>query len=200
MAAGETTSRSARRLRAVRVGTDVTGAVRERFAPSPTGHLHVGGARTALFNWLYARHHRGAFVLRIEDTDRSRSTDANVAAILQALEWLGLPWDEGPPTPGYRQTERLAIYREHAERLFAAGRAYYCDCAPAELERERRAAQARKETFRYSGRCRARGLAAGALPLRIPGEGATGGNDPIPGPVTFGPRPLRDSVLVPPAG
>src|SRR2546428_306164 len=98
MAAGETTSRSARRLRAVRVGTDVTGAVRVRFAPSPTGHLHVGGARTALFNWLYARHHRGAFVLRIEDTDRSRSTDANVAAILQALEWLGLPWDEGPPT------------------------------------------------------------------------------------------------------
>src|SRR5207247_11480172 len=118
MAAGETPSRSARQLRAVRVGTDVTGAVRVRFAPSATGHLHVGGARTALFNWLYARHHRGAFVLRIEDTDRSRSTDANVAAILQALEWLGRSWDEGPPTPGYRQSERLAIYREHAERLF----------------------------------------------------------------------------------
>src|SRR5213596_2008622 len=166
-------------MRAVRVGTDVTGAVRVRFAPSPTGHLHVGGARTALFNWLYARHHRGAFVLRIEDTDRSRSTDANVAAILQALEWLGLSWDEGPPTPGYRQSERLAIYREHAERLFAAGRAYYCDCAPVELERERRAAQARKETFRYSGRCRARGLAAGALRLRIPDEGATVVNDLI---------------------
>ena len=101
----------------------MSGTVRVRFAPSPTGHLHVGGARTALFNWLYARHHRGAFVLRIEDTDRSRSTDAHVAAILQALEWLGLPWDEGPPTPGYRQSERLAIYREHAERLFATGRA-----------------------------------------------------------------------------
>jgi len=157
----------------------VSGTVRVRFAPSPTGHLHVGGARTALFNWLYARHHRGAFILRIEDTDRSRSTDANIAAIVEALEWLGLDWDEGPPTPGYRQTERLAIYREHAERLFAAGRAYYCDCAPEQLERERRAAQARKETFRYSGRCRDRGLAAGALRLRIPDEGATIVNDLI---------------------
>ena len=174
----------------------MTGAVRVRFAPSPTGHLHVGGARTALFNWLYARHHRGAFVLRIEDTDRSRSTDANVAAILQALEWLGLSWDEGPPTPGYRQSERLAIYREHAERLFAAGRAYYCDCAPVELERERRAAQARKETFRYSGRCRARGLAAGALRLRIPDEGATVVNDLIHGPVTFDHSQLDDWILV----
>src|SRR5213596_1761466 len=182
-------------MRAVRVGTDVTGAVRVRFAPSPTGHLHVGGARTALFNWLYARHHRGAFVLRIEDTDRSRSTDANVAAILQALEWLGLSWDEGPPTPGYRQSERLAIYREHAERLFAAGRAYYCDCAPVELERERRAAQARKETFRYSGRCRARGLTAGALRLRIPDDGATVVNDLIHGPVTFEHRLLDDWIL-----
>src|SRR5256712_8358397 len=160
-------------------------AVRVRFAPSPTGHLHVGGARPALFNWLYARHHRGAFVLRIEDTDRSRSTDATVTAILQALEWLGLPWDEGPPTPGYRQTERLAIYREHAERLFAAGRAYYCDCAPAELERERRAAQTRKETFRYSGRCRARGLAAGALPPRIPVARATALNHPLLRPEAF---------------
>src|SRR5213595_1691594 len=95
----------------------MSGAVRVRFAPSPTGHLHVGGARTALLNWLYARHHRGTFILRIEDTDRSRSTDENITAILEALEWLGLDWDEGPPTPGYRQTERLPIYRDHAERL-----------------------------------------------------------------------------------
>src|SRR5438093_653563 len=134
----------------------MSGAVRVRFAPSPTGHLHVGGARTALFNWLYARHHRGTFILRIEDTDRSRSTDENITAILEALEWLGLDWGEGPPTPGYRQTERLPIYRDHAERLRATGRAYYCDCPPELLERERRAAQARKETFRYSGRCRDR--------------------------------------------
>jgi len=174
----------------------VSGTVRVRFAPSPTGHLHVGGARTALFNWLYARHHRGAFILRIEDTDRSRSTDANIAAIVEALEWLSLDWDEGPPTPGYRQTERLAIYREHAEWLFAAGRAYYCDCAPEQLERERRAAQARKETFRYSGRCRDRGLAAGALRLRIPDEGATIVNDLIHGPVTFDHRQLDDWILV----
>ena len=120
----------------------MSSAVRVRFAPSPTGHLHVGGARTALFNWLYARHHRGTFVLRIEDTDRSRSTEENIALIIEALAWLGLDWDEGPPAPGYRQTERLPIYRAHAEQLLAAGRAYYCDCAPETLERLRQAATA----------------------------------------------------------
>src|SRR5438045_2804443 len=105
-------------------------AVRVRFAPSPTGQLHVGGARTALFNWLYARHHGGTFVLRIEDTDRSRSTDENIAFIVDALRWLGLDWDEGPPPPASRQTERLESYRAHAARLVAAGRTYSCDCAP----------------------------------------------------------------------
>jgi glutamyl-tRNA synthetase len=172
------------------------GAVRVRFAPSPTGHLHVGGARTALFNWLYARHHRGTFILRVEDTDRSRSTDENLATILEALEWLGLDWNEGPPTPGYRQTERLPIYREHAERLRATGSAYYCDCPPELLERERQAAQKRKETFRYSGRCRDRGLATGALRLRIPTAGATVVNDLIHGPVTFDHGQLDDWILV----
>jgi glutamyl-tRNA synthetase len=170
--------------------------VRVRFAPSPTGHLHVGGARTALFNWLHARHHDGRFLLRIEDTDRSRSTEENLGFIIDALSWLGLDWDEGPPTPGYRQTERLAIYREHAERLVAAGRAYYCACTPAELDEERRAAESRKETFRYSGRCRDRGLSAGALRLRIPDEGATVVNDLIHGPVTFEHRQLDDWILV----
>ena len=170
--------------------------VRVRFAPSPTGHLHVGGARTAIYNWLYARHHGGAFVLRIEDTDRSRSTEENIGLIVEALEWLGLDWDEGPPAAGYRQTERLPSYREHAERLRAAGRAYYCDCAPADLERARQAAQARKETFRYSGRCRDRGLPAGALRLRIPGAGATVVNDLIHGPVTFEHGQLDDWILV----
>jgi glutamyl-tRNA synthetase len=170
--------------------------VRVRFAPSPTGHLHVGGARTALFNWLYARHHRGVFILRIEDTDRSRSTEEHITAIVEALRWLGLDWDEGPPAPGYRQTERLDLYRQHAERLLAAGRAYYCDCPPAELERERQAAQARGETFRYSGRCRDRGLRAGALRLRVPDDGTTVVNDLIHGPVTFDHRQLDDWILV----
>jgi glutamyl-tRNA synthetase len=174
----------------------MTGAVRVRFAPSPTGHLHVGGARTALFNWLYARHHRGAFILRIEDTDRSRSTEEHITAIVEALEWLGLDWDEGPPSPGYRQTERLDIYREHAERLLRAGRAYYCDCSPELLDRERKAAQKRKETFRYAGRCRDRGLTGGALRLRIPQEGATVVNDRIHGPVTFEHSQLDDWILV----
>ena len=169
--------------------------VRVRFAPSPTGHLHVGGARTALFNWLFARHHRGAFILRIEDTDRSRSTDENIVSIVDALRWLGLDWDEGPPTPGYRQTERLAIYREHAERLLRSGRAYYCDCSPELLDRERAAAQQRGETFRYSGRCRDRGLGAGALRLRIPGDGATVVNDLIHGHVTFEHSQLDDWIL-----
>jgi glutamyl-tRNA synthetase len=170
--------------------------VRVRFAPSPTGHLHVGGARTALFNWLYARHHRGTFVLRIEDTDRSRSTEENIGSIIDALTWLGLDWDEGPPTPGYRQTERLDLYRDHAQRLVHAGRAYYCDCSPADLERARKAAEARKETFRYSGRCRDRGLTGGALRLRIPDTGATVVNDLIHGPVTFDHAQLDDWILV----
>ena len=126
--------------------------VRVRFAPSPTGHLHVGGARTALFNWLCARHGGGTFVLRIEDTDRSRSTDENIDFIVDALTWLGLGWDEGPPTPGYRQTERFDIYREHAERLQLRGRAYYCDCSPEVLDAQRKAAEALKEKFRYEGR------------------------------------------------
>ncbi len=173
-----------------------TSAVRVRFAPSPTGYLHVGGARTALFNWLFARHHAGVFILRIEDTDRSRSTEENIEAIIDALGWLGLDWDEGPPTPGYRQTERLALYQEHAARLVHLGRAYYCDCPSEMLERERRAAQARNETFRYSGRCRGRGLTAGALRLRMPDEGATVVNDLIHGPVTFEHRQLDDWILV----
>jgi glutamyl-tRNA synthetase len=170
--------------------------VRVRFAPSPTGHLHVGGARTALFNWLFARHHRGVFILRIEDTDRARSTDENLGAILDALRWLELDWDEGPPAPGYRQSERLDLYRRAAERLRDAGRAYYCDCPPPQLEAERKAAEARKETFRYSGRCRDRRLTAGALRLRIPDEGATVVHDLIHGPVEFDHRQLDDWILV----
>ena len=167
-----------------------------RFAPSPTGHLHVGGARTALFNWLYARRHGGVFILRIEDTDRSRSTDENIGFIIDALRWLELDWDEGPPTAGYRQTERFDLYRDHAARLLHAGRAYYCDCPPEMLEQQRKAAEARKETFRYSGRCRDRGLTAGALRLRIPDAGTTVVNDLIHGSVAFEHGQLDDWILV----
>jgi glutamyl-tRNA synthetase len=170
--------------------------VRVRFPPSPSGHLHVGSARTALFNWLFARRHGGAFILRIEDTDRSRSTEESLDSILEAMRWLQLDWDEGPPTPGYRQTERLDIYREHAERLLGGGRAYYCECPPEQLEAERKTAQQRGETFRYSGRCRDRKLATGALRLRIPEVGETVIDDLIHGPVRFAHAQLDDWILL----
>ena len=170
--------------------------VRVRFAPSPTGHLHVGGARTALFNWLYARHHGGTFILRIEDTDASRSTDENIEFIVDALGWLGLDWDEGPPTAGYRQTERFDLYREHASRLLAARKAYHCDCPPQMLDAERKAAEAKKETYRYPGRCRDRGLTAGALRLRIPDEGEVVVDDLIGGRVVFDLKQLDDWILL----
>src|SRR5688500_8910528 len=111
-------------------------SVRTRFAPSPTGFLHIGGARTALFNFLFARHHQGSFVLRIEDTDRERSTPASIQAIFDSLAWLGLTWDEGP----HYQSERLALYRRRAEGLLAADRAYRCYCTPEELETRRQQA------------------------------------------------------------
>jgi len=123
--------------------------VRVRFAPSPTGYLHIGGARTALFNWLYARHHDGEFILRIEDTDRSRSTEEAIHAIIEAMDWLGLKWDEGP----FRQMDRLDRYSEEAQRLIDMGRAYKCYCTPEELEERRKAALERKEAPRYDRRC-----------------------------------------------
>jgi nondiscriminating glutamyl-tRNA synthetase len=133
-------------------------AVRVRFAPSPTGWLHVGGARTAYFNWLYARKHHGVFVLRIEDTDADRSSDASERGVLDDLRWLGLNWDEGPDVGGphgpYRQSERLAIYRQHADRLLAEARAYRCFCTDAELEVRRAAALAAGRPPQYDGRCR----------------------------------------------
>src|SRR5439155_4183338 len=123
------------------------GTVRCRIAPAPPGYLHVGNARTALYNWLFARHHGGAFVLRIEDTDRKRSTDEAVGIVIDSLRWLGLDWDEGPEVGGrygpYRQTERLAIYHETVDRFRAEGHSYPCYCTPDELEERRRAALAR---------------------------------------------------------
>jgi glutamyl-tRNA synthetase len=180
-------------------------SVRVRFAPSPTGHLHVGGARTALFNWLFARHHGGAFLLRIEDTDRDRSTDEAIHQILEAMTWLGLDWDrEGPEDDGtyrgyFRQTSRFEIYRAHAERLVAEGRAYRCYCTPDELDARREAAQARGETFRYDRRCRDLPLRPGvpaALRLRIPDTGATVVPDLVHGDVTFDHATLDDWILV----
>jgi glutamyl-tRNA synthetase len=131
--------------------------VRVRYAPAPTGFLHVGGARTALYDWLFARHHRGTFVLRIEDTDRKRSTEESVEALQEALRWLGIDWDEGPGVGGpfgpYRQTERLDIYREATERLVGDGKAYRCYCTPEELEDRRRATLAQGRPWRYDRRC-----------------------------------------------
>lgn len=134
-----------------------TATVRTRFAPSPTGFLHVGGARTALFNWLYARHHGGIFVLRIEDTDLERSTEESVNAILEGLEWLGLTWDEGPGCGGdfgpYFQSERLEIYQEYVQRLLDEGKAYHCYCTPEELQARREQALAEGRDPKYDRRC-----------------------------------------------
>jgi nondiscriminating glutamyl-tRNA synthetase len=133
-------------------------AVRTRYAPSPTGSLHVGGAWMAFFTWLFTRHEGGQFVLRIEDTDRSRSTEAFEAAILEDLRWVGISWDEGPDVGGpvgpYRQTERGEMYRRHAAMLVEGGAAYPCYCLPDELEAERQRAAAEHRPYRYSGRCR----------------------------------------------
>src|ERR1700704_6656731 len=131
---------------------------RVRFAPSPTGYLHVGGARTALFNWLYARRHGGTFVLRIEDTDAERSSWEMVAGIVDGLRWLGLDWDEGPDVGGphapYRQSERSAIYRDAAERLRQSGGAYRCFGTSERLAELRAFQQAAKQAPGYDGKCR----------------------------------------------
>src|SRR5262245_9493607 len=124
--------------------------IRTRFAPSPSGYLHIGGARTALFNWLLARNQGGQFVLRVEDTDRARSTDESIQAIVDSLHWLGLGWDEGP----YFQSERFPLYRDHVERLLACGQAYRCWCTAAELDARREAAQAAGRNPGYDRTCR----------------------------------------------
>jgi len=132
--------------------------VRVRFAPSPTGYVHVGNARTALFNWLFARHHGGVNVLRIEDTDVERSKPEYERQLLEDLRWFGLDWDEGPDTGGpfgpYRQSERREIYAQYAEKLIGQGDAYYCFCSAEQLEAERQEALKAGQQPRYSGRCR----------------------------------------------
>jgi len=168
--------------------------VRTRFSPSPTGALHLGGAHTALFNWLFARHHGGVFILRIEDTDRERSKEHFVDEIQASLRWMGLDWDEGP----FRQSERFDIYNDFTERLLAAGAAYYCDCDPKDLEERRKAALARGNKPRYDGRCRDRGLAAApkrAVRFKTPQIGTTFWQDQIKGHIAFENQELDDLVI-----
>ena len=168
--------------------------VRTRFSPSPTGALHLGGAHTALFNWLFARHHGGVFILRIEDTDQERSKEQFVDEILESLRWLGLEWDEGP----FRQSERLDIYNDSVNRLLAAGHAYFCDCDPEDLEKRRKAALARGDKPRYDGRCRERGLPPGpktAVRFKTPQTGTTCWQDQIKGHIAFENQELDDLVI-----
>ena len=176
--------------------------VRTRFAPSPTGYLHIGGARTALFSWAYARRHGGKFVLRIEDTDLERSTQVSVDAILDSLQWLGIDWDEGP----FFQMQRLPRYKEAAEKLIGAGHAYRCWASKEELDTMREAQRARGEKPRYDGRWRPeRAKAAGLKPpadrppvirFRTPEEGTVGWNDLVKGPIEFPNAELDDLVIL----
>ena len=170
--------------------------VRTRFAPSPTGDLHVGGARTALFCWLFARRHGGSFLLRIEDTDRARSTCASVEGILQGLSWLGLDWDEGP----IFQSRRTARYREQLRRLLESGDAYYCHCSRERLDALRESQRARGEKPRYDGRCRERRGAPrdGAAPVlrfRNPLAGEVIVEDAVKGRMSFANAELDDLVI-----
>jgi glutamyl-tRNA synthetase len=179
-------------------------SVRVRFAPSPTGYLHIGGARTALFNWLWARQQKGAFILRIEDTDQSRSTQESEQAIIDSLKWLGLDWDEGPGVGGphapYFQMQRLATYDKHAEKLIAAGKAYRCDCSKATLDALREQAAKEKRGFKYPGTCRDKHLPRGTpnavVRFRMPEEGATTFKDLVKGEITTQHKELQDEVIL----
>jgi len=165
-----------------------------RFPPSPTGYLHVGGARTAIFNWLYARHMNGKFVLRIEDTDIKRSTQASVDAIFEALQWLGIDWDEGP----YFQTQRFEIYREYIQKLLDAGHAYYCTCSPEQIDAMRQAAMASGGKPRYDGTCREKGRARtdnAVVRFKAPLSGTTVVEDVIKGNIVFQNDELDDFVI-----
>src|SRR5262245_45678276 len=187
--------------------------MRVRFAPSPTGHLHVGNARTALFNWLLARGSGGTFVLRIEDTDTERSTQESEAAIEHDLRWLGLDWDEGPEKGGpcgpYRQSERLHLYQSYAQELLANGAAYYCFCSAAQLDHDRETAVAEGRPALYSGTCRALSteqaharISAGEQPairFRVPeaeGQGDVTFEDLVRGEVRFPRDVIGDPIIV----
>lgn len=191
--------------------TETTTPVRVRFAPSPTGKLHVGGARTAIYNWAFARANHGTFILRIDDTDPTRSTDENTQVILRAMRWLGLEWDEGPEVGGeagpYWQTECLPLYREAAERLVKEGKAYYCFCTPERLAADREAAKLRKDPFQgYQRTCRGIGadeaqarVDAGephTIRIKVPlDRGDVVVHDAVHGDVRFGARELDDFII-----
>lgn len=167
--------------------------VRTRFAPSPTGYLHIGGARTALFNWLFARHHNGKFILRIEDTDVARSTKESIQAILYGMEWLGLNWDEGP----FYQSQRFDEYRKHANILLEKGVCYKCYCTPEELEARREAALKEGRPPKYDGRCRDRADEPNmpyAVRFKVP-PGTTIVDDVIKGSITFDNSSIEDLII-----
>jgi glutamyl-tRNA synthetase len=170
--------------------------VRTRFAPSPTGDLHIGGARTALFNWLLARHARGVFILRIEDTDVARSTQESIQVILDAMTWLGMDWDEGP----FYQTQRMSFYQEAAEKLLSEGRAYRCYCTPEELETKREAALKAGVKPKYDRTCLHRKSFPPGRPSAIrflsPDEGKTVVEDLIQGRVEFDNTELDDLIIL----
>ncbi|GIW46625.1 MAG: glutamate--tRNA ligase [Deltaproteobacteria bacterium] len=170
-------------------------SVRTRFAPSPTGSLHIGGARTAIFNWLFARHHGGRFILRIEDTDRTRSTEESIAEIIDAMKWLGLEWDEGP----FRQSERLHVYKSHIEKLLEAGKAYRCYCTQEELEAKREEAQRQGRVYRYDGKCRYLKSQPANAPFTVrlltPEVGTIEVEDLIRGTIVFDAKDIDDFII-----
>jgi nondiscriminating glutamyl-tRNA synthetase len=184
--------------------------MRVRFAPSPTGQLHVGNARTALFNWLLAHGKDGTFILRIEDTDAERSTRESEHSILEDLRWLGLDWDEGPDVGGqhgpYRQSERLHLYASYANELMTGGHAYFCFCSPQQLDSERQADLAAGRPPRYHGTCRAIGteearrrMDAGERPVirfRVPDNTDVTFHDLVRGDVTFNSEQFGDPIIV----
>ncbi|MDI6603593.1 MAG: glutamate--tRNA ligase [Thermoanaerobacteraceae bacterium] len=176
--------------------------IRVRFAPSPTGNLHIGGARTALFNWLFARHNEGCLILRVDDTDIERSTEKSMEAILDGLKWLGLDWDEGP----FYQAQRLERYREYAQQLLNEGKAYYCFCSKEELDEMRKKAQKDGRPSMYSGKCRdlkqemnEKYLEEGKKPvirLKVPRVGKTVVHDIIRGNVEFENSTFDDFIIM----
>jgi glutamyl-tRNA synthetase len=174
----------------------LTEEIRVRFAPSPTGFLHIGGARTALFNWLYAKNTKGRFILRIEDTDRTRSTDEYIDAIIEGMKWLGLDWDEGP----FRQTDRFDVYRNYADKLLKEGKAYYCYCSAEELEVRRKKAMIEGKPLKYDGKCRnlkepVPGIAP-SVRFRMPQQGHTVVDDLMRGKVVFENEQLDDLIIL----
>jgi len=168
--------------------------IRTRFPPSPTGYLHIGGARTALFNWLYARHTGGKFILRIEDTDVERSTRQSADAIIESLQWMEINWDEGP----FYQSDRLETYQQYVQTLLETGHAYYCTCSPETLESKRKAALESGKPVRYDGTCREQNLDKSddsVVRFRAPQMGTTIVHDRVKGDIAFQNQEMDDFII-----